>query len=61
MAETGKKERGISFVADLAASLCQSVQSVFSGSDKPVKYSVMGLLAVFMYSLKMFRVLVRQR
>lgn len=45
MAETGKKESGISFVADLAASLCQSVQSVFSGSDKPVKYSVMGLLA----------------
>lgn len=46
MAKTGKKESGeIGFVTDLAANLQQSVQSVFSGSDKPVKYAVMGLLS----------------
>ena len=45
MAKTGKESGEISFVTDLAADLRQSVQSVFSGSEKPVKYAVMGLLS----------------
>lgn len=46
MAKTGKKDSNedISFVCDLAAKLKQSVQTVFSGNDKPVHYAVMGLL-----------------
>ncbi len=46
MAKTGKREVGedMRFVAELAGNIKTSVKSVFSGSEKPVDFSIMGLL-----------------